>query len=269
MFQRKRGAKILTNRCLFTCILVVESWFLFIVNNTEAEQLVMSNIDSRIILALSVDQLSLQPWLPDPWKVNPIAKGPLKDTNLFVLFFDRLIHQDDQGKPVAGGTYRGGALLVMAKHSQSGETTMFAIRTYTPHKDINTYNPYKVGVPVTIHYEHNLKATNLEPGIAYEFWEMKTSEGEEIKLKLEYERAVPLRENQVLKPRSAVDPDYYRIYRVDRCNDLIKSIHSDLDRVQKFEFFVTIKELSKVFDGNEKIVGILSNPYYNRRTYHP
>ena len=269
MFQRKRGANISTNRCLFICSLVVTSWFIFFLNNAKAEQLIMSNIDSRIFLALSVNQLALQPWLPDSWKVNPIAKGPLKDTNLFMLFFDRLIHQDDQGKPAAGGTYRGGALLILAKHSQSGITAMFAVRTFTPHEDINVYNPYKVGVPVTIRYEHSLEAKNFEPGIVKEFWEMKTSEGGEIKLTLEYKRAVPHRENQVLKPRSAVDPDYYRIYRVDRCIDLIKSIHNDIDRVQKFRLRVTVKELGKMFDGNEKIIGILSNPYYNRRTYHP
>ena len=68
-----------------------------------AETLVGSNVDFRINVGLRVGQAELQRWLPAPWQISPVPKGPLKDANLFLLFVDRLLGQDPQGKPAAGG----------------------------------------------------------------------------------------------------------------------------------------------------------------------
>jgi hypothetical protein len=85
-----------------------------------AETLVQQNVDTRVVLAFRVGEAELQGWLPAPWQVNPTATGPSKDANLTVTFIDRLLNQDSEGKPIAGGTDRLVALSVPAKQGQTG-----------------------------------------------------------------------------------------------------------------------------------------------------
>ncbi len=86
---------------------------------------------------------------------------------------------------------------------------------------------------------------------------------------MEYQRAVPSRAKQELKPRSAVIPTFYRIYRVEQLIDLVKSIPAGVDRVQNFQFRVTMPELRKLFDGSEQVVGILVIPWSVRQLSLP
>jgi hypothetical protein len=248
-------------------ILLVFSGIL--VTQAGAETLIGSNVDNRIVVALRVGQAELQTWLPAPWQVNPIAKGPLKETNLFVLFVDGLLNQDAQGKPAAGGTFRAVALSAPAKHAQTGESATFVIRAFVPHEDIDLYNPYKVSVRATIRREYTFKGADLSPGTVSDLWELRDSAGGMLKFRIKYQRAVPSRANRESKPRSSVEPDFFRIYRVDQGMDLIKSIPAGIDRVQSYQLDVTVSELRKMFDGTEKIVGILAIPWYVRKLFLP
>jgi hypothetical protein len=220
-----------------------------------AETLVGSNVDNRIVVALRVGQAALQGWLPAPWQVNPVPKGPLKDANLFVIFVDRLLGQDPQGKPAAGGTYRFVALAAPAKHAQTGKPAPFVLRIFAPHEDINLYNPYKNSVRATIRREQTLKGKDLEPGTGSEFWELRDKVGGMLQFRMEYQRAVPRRAKQELKPRSAVEPTFFRIYRVDQGSD--------------YQLDVTVPELGKLFDGTEQLVGIAVVPWYVRKYFLP
>ena len=234
-----------------------------------AETLIGSTVETRINVALRVGQAELQGWLPAPWQVNPIPKGPLRETNLFILFSDQLLNQDAQGKPTAGGTFRGVGLVVPAKQPQTGESALFVIRTYVPHEDINLYNPYKVSVRATIRREYTFKGADLSPGTASDLWELRDSAGGMLQFRIEYQRAVPSRAKQELQPHSSVEPDFFRIYRVDQGMDLIKSVPAGIDRVQNYQLNVTVSELRKMFDGSEKVVGILANPFFIRKLSLP
>lgn len=193
------------------CTLVIAVWFLVPASQAGAETLIGSNVDNRIILAFRVGQAELQPWLPAPWQVDPIPKGPLKTANLYVIFVDRLLDQDAEGKPKAGGAFRVVALVAPAKHAQTGESALFVIRVFVPHEDLNLYNPYKNSVQASIRREHTLKSTNLEPGTGSELWELRDSAGGMLQFRIEYQRAVPSRAKREIKPRSAVEPNFFRI----------------------------------------------------------
>jgi hypothetical protein len=56
-----------------------------------------------------------------------------------------------------------------------------------------------------------------------------------------------------LKVYSAVEPDFFRIYRVDRGVDVVKSVPAGVDLVQGYEFRTTVSELAKLFDGSEQL----------------
>ena len=269
MVAGERGKFSFTVGGVLIFTLVVTAWLLVPATQAIAEQKIGSNVDNRIVVGLRVEKAQLQSWLPAPWQVNPVEKGPLKDTNLFVLFVDRLLNQDAQGESYAGGTFRIVALVAPAKHLQRGESALFVLRIYAPHEDISLYNPYKNTVQATIRREQTIKSTDLEPGTVSEFWEALDRAGGVMQLRLEYQRAIPRRAKQEMKPHSSVEPTFFRIYRIDQGSDLIKSVPIGLDRVQSYKFQVTISELSKLFDGTEQVVGIVSVPWYVREVFLP
>jgi hypothetical protein len=233
-----------------------------------AETLVQQNVDNRIILAFRVGEAALQGWLPTPWQVNPVATGPSKDANLTVTFIDRLLNQDGEGKPIAGGTTQVVALSVPAKHGQTGETAPFVIRVFDANPQLIP-SPYKTAVPATIRREPTLKAAGLEPGMGSEGWELRADTEGLIELRVEYQRGVPSRTKPETKPHSPVDPSFFRIYRFDVGTDVVKSLPEGIDRVRSYPFRVTVSELRKLFDGTEQLVSIAILPWYVRQVSLP
>ena len=232
----------------------------------QAETLVESSIFFRIYVNFRVDDKALQAWLPDPWKAISLPKGPFKGSNLWVIFDDRFIVQDSEGKPVFGGCYRPAILVAFAKHPQTGEVAVFVIRVYSPD---GGPGPYKNSVRATVHREATLQGANMEPGAGSEVWKVQDSAGGILEFRMEYQRAVPKRMKKDLKVRSSVEPDFFRIYRDDRTSDVVKSIPAGIDRVNNYKFRVTISELRKMFDGSEQLVGISVNPCFVRQVFLP
>jgi hypothetical protein len=68
---------------------------------------------------------------------------------------------------------------------------------------------------------------------------------------------------------SAVEPAFFRIYRVEQGADVVKSVPASIDRVQNFKLTVGIQELKKTFDGSEKVVSVTMIPWYLRQVSLP
>jgi hypothetical protein len=215
----------------------------------QAETLVESSIFFRTYLAFSVGQQAAQAWLPDPWKAVSLPKGPFKGTNLYVLFQDNLIHQDGEGKPDKGGTYCLASLVVFGKNQQNG--------------------PYKNSVKATAYREATLKGSTSESGAGSEVWKVQDSAGGIMEFRMDYQRAVPKRIKREFKVRSSVEPDIFFNIQDDYTVDVVKSIPAGIDRVKNYKFRVTMTELRKMFDGSEKLVGILVNPSRVRQKFSP
>ncbi len=238
----------------------------FLTIPARGETLVGSNVDTRIMLAFSIGQEAVQSWLPGPWKVNPLPKGPFKSANLLVIFINNLLNHDAEGNAAGGGNFRLVALVVPAKHPESGESASFVIRGYGPYEGPG---PYKNLVQATVRRTAEVKGANLETQSGSELWEAQGSDGGMIKFRMEYQGDVPKRVKGEIKPHSAVDPSFFRIYRYDQIVDVVRSIPAKTDRVQSYEFKVTMSELGSMFDGSEQLVGIASIPWYARQTFLP
>jgi len=237
-----------------------------LITPARAATLVGSNVDNRITVALRVGPAASQGWLPAPWQVNPVPKGPFKGANLFVVFIDRLLNQDAEGKPAAGGAFRFVALAVPAKHPQTGKSALFVTRIYGPHEGPG---PYKNSVKATVRREATLQGANLEPGAGSELWKVQDSAGGIMEFRMAYQRAVPSRAKKISEPHSAVDPNFFRIYQYDRIMDVVKSVPARINRVSDYQLRVTVSELRKLFDGTEQLVGIAMIPSYMRQTFLP
>lgn len=233
-----------------------------------AETLVQSIVETRLMVCLRVGQAELQRWLPAPWQVNPIPGGPLKEGNFFISFIDSLLVQDAQGKPDIGGINRLMVFAVPAKHTQTGEMA-FIVTGGLASNPLNIPGAYKNYVQATIRREQTNKGANIEAGVGDDFWEVRDTRGGIIELRIQYQRALPSRAKSEMKIYSAVEPSFFRIYRLETATDIVKSIPAGIDRVQNYQLRVAMPELGKLFDGAEQLVGVAVYPLYLRQVFLP
>jgi hypothetical protein len=232
------------------------------------ETLVQQNVDYRVTLAFRVSPSELQSWLPAPWQVNPLVKGPSQNANLIVTFGDQFLIQDAEGKPIGGGNSRFVSLAVSVKHGQTGEIAPMAIRIYTANPQ-NVPGPYKNSVLMKIRREATVSGADLDPGTGSEAWTVEDGAGRRLDFRVDYQRGIPSRTKSEIRPHSSVDPDFFRIYRADEGADAVKSIPLEINRVQSYHFHTTIEELSRLFDGTEQLVSITIRPWYVRQVFLP
>lgn len=233
-----------------------------------AETLVQSTAETRLVVALRVGQAELQKLVPIPFQVTPIPGGPIKEANFFVVFVDAFLFHDAQGKPDMGGINRVVVFAVPAKHSQTGEMVTVVIGGFSANID-GVPGPYKNFAQATIRREQTYKWANIEAGVSDDFWEVRDNRGGTIEVRLQYQRALPSRAKSEAKIYSAVEPSFFRIYRLDTATDVVKSIPAGIDRVQKYQFRMAMPELSKLFDGTEQLVAVSVIPLYVRQVFLP
>jgi hypothetical protein len=263
--MRKSKMKITILGCVG--VFLIAALILVPAKQAKAETQVESSLIFRIYVAYSVDQTAVQAWLPSPWKAVSLPKGPFKGANLFVLFDDKLIHQDAEGKPVMGGIYCATVLVAFGKNLQTKEFAPFVIRIYWPYDDPHGY---KNAVKATVSREAAIKGGTPKSGLGSEIWKVQDSAGEILELRMDYHRVVPKRiKKREFKVRSSVEPDFFRIYRDDYAVGLVKSIPAGINRMKYYRFRSTIPELRKMFDGSEQLVGISVNPVHVRQVFLP
>jgi len=233
-----------------------------------AETLVEQNVETRVSLALHVPQAEAQKWLPAPWQVSSLASGPSRGANLILMFRDRALILDGEGKPVSGGHERGLVLLIPAKHAQTGESSLYLVHVFTADPQL-VPGAYKNSVPATVRWEQSLKAGDLDSGVETQVWEVRDKAGGTIDLRIQCQRAVPTRSKPETKMHGGPDPDFFRIYRIDRGEDVVKSVPAGVDRVRNYRLRVTMAELRKLFDGSEELVSITILPWYMRQVFLP
>jgi len=217
---------------------------------------------------LRVEQTELQKLLPAQWQVTPIPGGPFKEANFVIAFNDVFLVQDPQGKPDKGGIARKAVFVVPAKHTQTGEMASVVTGGLTADSQ-DVPGAYKNFSHATIRREQTSKVVNIEAGLNEDFWEVRGDRGGIIELRVQYQAALPSRAKAEQKIYSAVEPAFYRIYRADTATDIVKSVPAGKDRVKNYQFRMAVPELSKLFDGTEKLVGISVIPLYVRQIFLP
>jgi hypothetical protein len=252
------------NRTVLFLIGIICIGSLILPTLAQAETLYESTLFYRIYLAFSVDQKAAQEWLPAPWKAVSVPKGPLKGANLYVILDDKFIRHDGEGKQFMGGTYLNVGIIGFGKNEQTGEFAPFVNRVYWPYDDPGCYKNF---VKAKVSREATIKVAS--PAACSEVWKVQDSAGGRMEFRMDYQRAVPKRKMHEFKVRSALDPNILFIYKDDAATDVVKSIPAGIDRVKNYKFRVTMTELRKMFDGSEKLVGILVNPSRVRQRFRP
>jgi len=236
------------------------------ISSAKAETFVGVTVDERLTLGLQVDEAAAQAWLPDGWVVAEVGSGPFTGANLMAVFVDRLLQLNAEGEPSGGGAFKAMALMVPAKRANTQETANMIIRIYSAHDGAG---PYKNSAKADVSREATTNGTNISGGAGNETWQVNPASGGAVTLNVEYQREVPTPQSQETRPRSAVEPDFFRIYYVNQLVDIVNSTSDGVDRAPSHGLSVTVPELADMFDGNEKLVGIAVTPSYTRQTFLP
>ena len=231
-----------------------------------AETLVSYDVNTRVILAFQAPEAALGKWLPSGWQLSPVPSGPNKGANLFMSFVERILIVDPDGKPVSTGTDRYLVLVVPAVPPNSDTRVNVVIRVYYPAEGPGAY---KNSRPVSITREQSRHGSARTPADGFEFWEVKDNTGGVVTVRLKYHGGVPVRSNSDLKFYSAVVPDFYRIYRSEQGMDFVRSVADGVDRVEGFEFSVTIPELQEMLGDNKSPTSIAIAPWIFRQILLP
>ena len=227
-----------------------------------------SNADTRVVVSLQVKPEAAQQWLTGPWQVNPVPSGPSKGANAVLVFVDQQLVLDADGKPAGSGINRLLALVVPGKHAGTGELATVVARLFSA-DPAYVPSPYKTAVPGQIRRERMVRESNVEPPSGRESWTVRDSAGSVVELTFDYIGGVPARSKSESKVYSAVEPTFFRIYRVEQGADIVKSVPDNIDRVQNLKLTIGIQELRKTFDGSEKVVSVAMIPWYLRQVSLP
>jgi hypothetical protein len=233
-----------------------------------AETLVLSSADTRLVLAFQVPTSAVQSALPADWQPAPPPSGPSTGANVLLVFLDGQSQFDGQGKPTAGGMNRFVVAAIPASNPKSGAAGIMIAGGFAAHPDgaPGAYKNYSVA---QITHERKVRTDGQAPGNAEESWQVRDSAGGALTLRVAYERTNPARVKVEQKIYSAVEPTFFRIYRVEQGVDMLKSTATGTDRVSNYEFRSTLGAFAKLFDGNEKLVSITSIPWYVRQVFVP
>ena len=227
-----------------------------------------SNVDSRAIVALQVSTPALQKWLPKGWLINTATQGPFKDANLLVIFMDRPYAVDASGKPSSKGNERAVVLAVPVVNPNSDKLTFMVIGGYSSNPE-DIPGPYKNLKKASVRRIQAFDGKDMEPGMGDDAWTVQTGGTGTIELRFKHQRSTPVRSKGEQHIYSSIDPDFFRIYRIDVTMDLIKSVPISIDRLQNYQFSVKVPELQDMFDGSEKFVALVAQPMYVRQVFLP
>jgi hypothetical protein len=195
-----------------------------------------------------------------------VRAGPSKDANLLVNFIDWLTVQNPDGKP--GEIARLVALAVPARKNGTEASMPMVVAGLVSAPSLAP-GPYGTFALAKVTVDRHIHTDAAGASMGEEAWEFKGDKGESVEHQLKYARGVATRGKTEAKVHSAIKPDYYRIYRSESANDVVKSAVTGVDRTQSFVFKASGGLMSQIFDGSEQLVSITSLPWYFRQVTLP
>jgi hypothetical protein len=213
----------------------------------------------------------IQAWLPSPWQLDPVEKGPLQGANFFVALVDRIRDDDPQGHPRAHGADQIINFVAPAKHPQTGQTVSVILSGWASNA---ARNPgfFQVYRPASIRVEQIIKSEDGDAEEVTDIWEVRDAAGQgRMALQLQSRRLLSTRTRArgAMRAISAKDPAVAQRHQFDAVADVVKSLPEGVDRVQHYAFRLDQPEFSPLFDGSERLIGISVTPWYVRQVFTP
>ncbi|MDQ2091540.1 hypothetical protein [Marimonas arenosa] len=229
-----------------------------------AQTLEGSNIDSRVLVGFEVDAEDVQSRLPEGWTSVSFPNGALKGANLLMIFEDRVLGRDAEGKPLDLFTHRGLAFLGLAKQGDS--VRLYILRLYTTNPD---YDPYRNASVADISRMSSTSGPSNAGRDRSENWSVALGDGTKLEMTLTFTSGRPVWQNAKTRMFSNADPTVSRIFEYDQLMDVVMSTGLGKPLSGTMNLTSDIAELADIFDGNEKMVGIVDSPIRVRQVFLP
>jgi len=223
------------------------------------------DVNASAVLHFKLPDAAVRGLLPAGWEPNPPASGALQGYNLAVSLIDTLAAHDPDGKPVPSGPVV--VLSVPAKRSGSEEGGAMLVDGFAP--PALAPGPYGLYRPATIVMDRRSHADDSGKSVGRETWEVKAEDGAYLAIRLQFERGAPARGKVEAKIYSANRAGFYRLERVDRTLDVVRSIPAGVDRLRKYEFHATGAKLAPLFEGAAELVNVTAIPFQARSIHQP
>jgi hypothetical protein len=245
-------------------------WAAAIPSPARTETFSAATNDHRTYLYFQVPEATVQRVLPNGWQAAPPQSGPAQGANLVLILLDQIMALDAQAKPVAGGTNQLAVLGVPARNAATGAAGTVIFDGFAA-KAAGAPGAYGVYEPAEMRLERSIQAGPGEARRGEERWTVVTQGGggNRLEIRLRYVATTPTRLTSEARVYSARNPDFYRIYRVEQGNDVVRSGPAGVDRVEEFALAASGPRLGALFDGTERLIAILSVPSYVRQIFLP
>jgi hypothetical protein len=232
-----------------------------------AERMVLSNTEVRTSVFFNANSELVQKLLPAGWVSNP-GSGLLKDANAILVLIEGVAAESqDKDKPIL---YQGkfAVIALPVKNEKTGEAAVMVVGGLVsdPQAAPGAYGVYGTA---KINMVRTLRSEDAGPTEVEESWEVSSAEGDKLRFNALYQRGVATRAHVEPKIYAAVKPEFYRIYKVDQVTEIVHSTVDDTKRARKVEVAASGPQFSKLFDGKERLVAVMSIPAYYRQVYLP
>jgi hypothetical protein len=232
-----------------------------------AETKLWSTVESRIILGFKADDAAVQATMPEGWKAITLPKGPLAGVNLLVVFMDRHLILDPEGKPQDPSSNPIAAFMSYGVSKDVEGVRAYITRIYETSPVVDPYGN-SVAAVITRDGQKTVDAGNSVERT--EIWSVKPEGGGSIDFKLTYDSAgLNWVAGGVSRPYSSAMPEYSHIYRYDQAAELVMNNTSGYELSNEWEFSSSVPEFADMFNGSEELIAILNIPVYVRDVFEP
>src|SRR6266852_1894343 len=94
--------------------------------------------------------------------------------------------------------------------------------------------PYGVHMLADLDMERTVRTDRAGNSNVEESWELRADNGDHVRLELQYVRGVATKGKTETRVHSAIQPAFYRIYRIEQATDVVRSAAMGIDRAHKF-----------------------------------
>lgn len=232
-----------------------------------AQTKLWSTVESRIILGFKADDAAVQATMPDGWKAITLPKGPFAGVNLLVVFMDRHLILDSEGKPQESSSNPVAALMSYGVSKDVEGVRAYITRTYEISPVVN---PMGNSVEALIMRDGQKTVAADNSVERSEIWSVKPEGGGSIDFSLSYDSAgLNWTEGGKSRPYSSAMPEYSHVYQYDQAAELIMNTTSGYELSNEWKFSSSVPEYADLFDGSENLAAILNIPVYVRDVFEP
>ena len=216
--------------------------------------------DKRTTLLFQVPESTVKKLLPEGWESAPLAQG----VNLQVVFAESILVRYADGK--TDGNDRVVTWVVPAKRKDGGDKGAMVAGGFISSRE-KAPGPYGAWSPAASAVFTRNSSTTIDgqPQVR-ETWEFGSDVGDTLNFEVEFE-AGPLSYGKAdSKVFSAVRDGFYRVYRIEQASETIPATDA---RIRSLIFRAKGPNLSTLFDGSERLVGVSSVPWFSRQIFLP